>query len=65
MKWSAPALGIDRRPIRISSLPTALRHNSVMSNTPVALLTTPPVFDDQTSGITNPPEGIELKAMAS
>src|SRR5215217_7653071 len=42
--WSAPTLGIDRRPIRISSLSTALRLNSVMSNTPVVLLTTPPVI---------------------
>jgi hypothetical protein len=64
VKWSAPTLGIDRRPIRIPSLPTALRLDSVMSNTPVALLTTPPVIDDLTSGITNPPEGIELATMA-
>jgi hypothetical protein len=66
MKWSAPTLGLYRRPIRISSLPTALRLNSVMSNTLVALLTTPQVIErDHVSGITNPPEGIELTAMAS
>ena len=58
MKWSAPTLGIDRKPNRILSLPTALRLDSVMSNTPVALLTTPPV-------ITTTPAALPTRLKAS